>query len=138
MDRQISENRETHPIKFKLAQEYVNGKPNHFLEYFESEEQANIWLEEHNIKPKEKINWYEVFESLPTGDMEKLVENNKQSIVGVKFTEQEMLELAHAGKDNNDLSVILRKKLIAYQLPNAKQDIMSNQMGNLLSAILNS
>lgn len=137
-DRQIKENSTTHPIKFKLAKEYVNGESKHFLEYFESEEQAKIWLEERNIKPDEVINWDVVFESLPTDDMEKLMENNKESIVGVKFTEKEMLELAHIGKDNDKLSNILRKKLVGYQMTNSKEHIMSNQMGNLLSAILNS
>lgn len=138
MDRQIAENRETHPIKFKLAQEYVNRESDHFLEYFESEEQANIWLEERNIKPDEVINWDEVFESLPTDGIGKFMKNTQEAVVGVKFTEEEMVELAHVGKDNDKLSNILRKKLIAYQMTNSKEHIMSNQMGNLLNAILNS
>ena len=138
MDRQIEENRVTHPVKFKLAQQYADKENTHFLEYFTNTKDADEWLLTNGIKPTEVINWDEVFESLPTEDLGKFLKNTKESVVSVKFTEEEMLELAHLGKDNDKLSNILRKKLIAYQRTNSKEHIMSNQMGNLLDAILNS
>lgn len=117
MDRQTRENPQTHPAKFKLAQAFVDGTSTGFLEYFKSEDEANAWIKEFSITPTEVIDWEAEIGKLPVSGPAEIFANLSECNQHIKMNPEEILFLAKLAITNEEMPLILRKKLMAGASP---------------------